>query len=319
MNSPDYDDFIDKFSVPAPISPLLPTPVASPSHEPSQDVIYDSLPPMEQSTVPESPLKDLLSESPLKDLLPESPLKDLLLESPLKDLLFKSPLKDSLLEDSKPPVVSMLPVVSRPPEVFTPVKKAHVKKVDSVIHRSPRSRERRNEERRKEERRPRDPRLYRRSDFRPQYRRPDFKPSVFRRPPYVQQLMPTSQENAQVFFHGQGLAVLCIRNSGFLLTNRVFLYARDRECPNELFKFLHYLNVGTICVTDQHSKQKFKKIQVSWISSSQSKRTPVMLLNSNGHELGQCPFWNQTICHRWIAVQGMCAILHQSINPIFHS
>ncbi|GFV43708.1 uncharacterized protein TNCV_1270811 [Trichonephila clavipes] len=57
----------------------------------------------------------------------------------------------------------------------------------------------------------------------------------------------------------------------------------DWECPNELFKFLHYLNVGTICVTDQYSKQTFKEIQASWSSSSQFKRTPVMLLNSNGH------------------------------------
>ncbi|GFV09638.1 hypothetical protein TNCV_2937491 [Trichonephila clavipes] len=60
MNFPDYDDFIDMFSVPKPVSPLPPTPVASPSHEPSQDVIYDSLPPMEQSRIPVSPLKDLL-------------------------------------------------------------------------------------------------------------------------------------------------------------------------------------------------------------------------------------------------------------------
>ncbi|GFX48221.1 hypothetical protein TNCV_3931711 [Trichonephila clavipes] len=63
---------------------------------------------------------------------------------------------------------------------------------------------------------------------------------------------------------------------------------------HELFKFLHHLNVGTICVTDQHSKQTFKDIQASWISSSPFKRTPVMLLNSNGRELGQCPFCNQT-------------------------
>ncbi|GFV39338.1 hypothetical protein TNCV_1230401 [Trichonephila clavipes] len=120
-------------------------------------------------------------------------------------------------------------------------------------------------------------------------------------------------------FHSQGLAVLCIRTSGFTLTNGVVSYAMDRECPHELFKFLHYLNVGTICVTDQHSKQTFKDIQASWSSSSPFKRTPVMLLNANGRELGQCPFCNQTTCHRWIAVQGMCAILHQPINPIFHS
>ncbi|GFY31529.1 hypothetical protein TNCV_4693731 [Trichonephila clavipes] len=132
MNSPDYEDFIGMFSVPTPISPLPPTPVASPSHEPSQDVIYDSSTPMEQSTVPESPLKDLLPV------------------------------------DSKPSVVS------RPPQVSTPVKKVDVKQVDSIIHRghSPRSRERRNEERRNEkrrneERRPRNPRLYRRPNFRP--------------------------------------------------------------------------------------------------------------------------------------------------------
>ncbi|GFX85824.1 hypothetical protein TNCV_2472261 [Trichonephila clavipes] len=93
----------------------------------------------------------------------------------------------------------------------------------------------------------------------------------------------------------------------------------DPECPHELFKFFHYLNVGTICVTDQHSKQTFKDIQASWSSSSPFKRTPVKLLNANERELGQCPFCNQTTCHRWVAVQGMCAILHQPINPIFHS
>ncbi|GFX25197.1 hypothetical protein TNCV_2753721 [Trichonephila clavipes] len=80
MNFPDYNDFIDMFSVPTPISPLQPTPVASLSHEPSQDAIYDSLPPMEHSMVPESPLKDLLpaeqsrvSESPLKDSVDSKP------------------------------------------------------------------------------------------------------------------------------------------------------------------------------------------------------------------------------------------------------
>ncbi|GFS93447.1 hypothetical protein TNCV_2628261 [Trichonephila clavipes] len=131
MNSLDYDDFIDMFNVPTPISPLPPTPVASPSHEQSQDVIYDSLPPMEQSTVPESPLKEPMEPS----RVPKSPLKD-----PV---------------DSKPPIVSKAP--------DPPVKKAHDKKVDFVIHCSPRS------ERRNEEQRPRDPRMYRRPDFRPPY------------------------------------------------------------------------------------------------------------------------------------------------------
>ncbi|GFW20863.1 hypothetical protein TNCV_1050841 [Trichonephila clavipes] len=44
--------------LPTPVSPLPPTPVASPSHEPFQDVsmIYEFLPPMEYL-----PLKDLLS------------------------------------------------------------------------------------------------------------------------------------------------------------------------------------------------------------------------------------------------------------------
>ncbi|GFX70516.1 hypothetical protein TNCV_874901 [Trichonephila clavipes] len=227
-------------------------PVASPSHEQSQDTIYDSLPPMEQSTVPKSPLKEPMEPS----RVPKSPLKD-----PV---------------EFKPLIVSKSPDPS-------------VKKVDSVIHCAPRSRERRNEERRKEkrrneERRPRDNIMYRRPYFSPSYQRYDFKPRVFTRPPYEQQLMPISQENAQVLFHSQGLAVLCIRNNGFTLTNGVVPYAMDRECPNELFKFLHYLNVGTICVTDQHSKHTFKEIQASWSSSSQFKRTPVMLLNSNGYD-----------------------------------
>ncbi|GFT68155.1 hypothetical protein TNCV_372931 [Trichonephila clavipes] len=64
-----------------------------------------------------------------------------------------------------------------------------------------------------------------------------FKPRVFQRPPYAQQLMPTSQENAQVFFHSQGLAVLCIRNSDFTLTNGVVSYAMDRNVPNNCLNF----------------------------------------------------------------------------------
>ncbi|GFX86151.1 hypothetical protein TNCV_2560331 [Trichonephila clavipes] len=108
-------------------------------------------------------------------------------------------------------------------------------------------------------------------------------------------------------------------NNGFVLTNGVVSYAMDQDSPNELCISLHCLNVNTICVTNQHSKPKLKEFQASWSSSSQFKRTPVMLLNSNGCEPGQCPFCNQTICHRWIAVQGMCAILHQPINPIIHS
>ncbi|GFT61080.1 hypothetical protein TNCV_4558141 [Trichonephila clavipes] len=144
-NSPNYDDIIDMFNVRTPISPLLLTPMASPSHEQSQESIYDLLPPMEQSTVPESPLKEPMYPS----RVPKSPLKD-----PV---------------DSKPPIVSKSP---DPP----------VKKVDSVIHCSPLSRERRNEKRRNQERRPRDPRMYRRPDFRPSYRRYNYKRRVFRRP-----------------------------------------------------------------------------------------------------------------------------------------
>ncbi|GFW62551.1 hypothetical protein TNCV_85531 [Trichonephila clavipes] len=64
---------------------------------------------MEQSTVSESSLKDPMEPS----TVPESPLK----------------------EPVDPPKVSKSP--------DPPVKKAHVKKIHSVIHRSPRSKERR--------------------------------------------------------------------------------------------------------------------------------------------------------------------------------
>ncbi|GFT36918.1 hypothetical protein TNCV_174871 [Trichonephila clavipes] len=301
MNSPDYDDFIDMFSAPTPVSSLPPTPVASPSHEASEDVIYDSLPPMEQSTVSETPLKNPLEPSRVS-------------ESPFKELV-----------DSKPPIVSK--------SLDPSVKKAHVKKVNSIIHRSPRSKERwneeiwneenverRNEKRWHEETRPRDPRLYKRPNFRPPYQRHHFKPRVFQRPPYAQQLMPTFQENAQVFFHSQGLAVLCIRNSVFTLTNGVVSRMPWIEnVPTNCLNF--YIISMSVPFTSPTNilKKTFKDIQASWNSSSPFKRTPVMLLNSNGRELGQCPFCNQTTCHRWIEVQGMCAVLHQPINPIFHS
>ncbi|GFT64473.1 hypothetical protein TNCV_2382271 [Trichonephila clavipes] len=114
MNSPDYDDCINMFSVLTPVSLLPPTPVASPSHEASEDVVYDSLPPMEQSTFSETPLKNPMEPS----RVPESPLNE-----PV---------------DSKPPIVSK--------SLDPPTKKTHAKKVNSIIHRSPRSKERRNEE-----------------------------------------------------------------------------------------------------------------------------------------------------------------------------
>ncbi|GFV08701.1 hypothetical protein TNCV_4055851 [Trichonephila clavipes] len=73
------------FNVRTPISPLPPTPVASPSHEQSQDLIYDSLPPMEQFTVPESPLKEPMEPS----RVPKSPLKDPVYSKP--PIVSKSP------------------------------------------------------------------------------------------------------------------------------------------------------------------------------------------------------------------------------------
>ncbi|GFS54574.1 hypothetical protein TNCV_2748971 [Trichonephila clavipes] len=177
-----------------------------------------------------------------------------------------SPLKDPV--DSKPPIVSRSP--------DPPVKKAHIEKVVIplfIVLRDPGKDEMRKDGTRNE----------------------GMRNEGHETPACIED--PISNPRIE------GLAVLCIRNNGFTQTNGVVSYAMDRECPNELFKFLHYLNFGTICVTDQHSKQTFKEIQASWSSSSQFKRSPVMPLNSNGRELGQCPFCNQTICHRWIAVQ----------------
>ncbi|GFS86587.1 hypothetical protein TNCV_903411 [Trichonephila clavipes] len=71
---------------------------------------------------------------------------------------------------------------------------------------------------------------------------------------------------AQVFLHTQSLAVLRLRDHGFTFTNGAVSYAMHRVCPNQLFPSLHYLNVGTICVTDQRSKNEFKVIQACWSS-----------------------------------------------------
>ncbi|GFU21039.1 hypothetical protein TNCV_4895181 [Trichonephila clavipes] len=54
MNAPDYKDLVDMFNLTTPVSPLLYTPEASPSHEPSQDEISH----MEQSMISLEPLRD---------------------------------------------------------------------------------------------------------------------------------------------------------------------------------------------------------------------------------------------------------------------
>ncbi|GFX75990.1 hypothetical protein TNCV_1995441 [Trichonephila clavipes] len=331
----------------------VPTPMASPSYE----VMYDSLPPHGaiyrfrfvfgrchgKSRVLESPLKEPVDSKPPVSKSPNPPVKKN--EEQLKEEGQNEELQNKERRNEERRKEERRNGARRNEERRNEARRNEERRNEERRNKKRRNDERwnneetqneeqlkeeeqneelQNEERRNvkiwnEEQRPRYPRFYRRPNFRPPYQRQNFKPRVYQRPPYAQQLMPTSQENAQVFFHSQGLAVLCIRNSGFTLTNGVVSYAMDRECPHELFKFLHHLHVGTICVTDQHSKQTFKDIQASWISSSPFKRTPVMLLNSNGRELGQCPFCNQATCHRWIAVQSMCAILHQPINPIFIS
>ncbi|GFU86744.1 hypothetical protein TNCV_1294041 [Trichonephila clavipes] len=106
---------------------------------------------MEQPTVSESHFKDPMEQSKL----PESPLKESVDSKP--PYVYNPPVVSKLPIVSKPPIVSKSPVASRPPVVSKspdpPLKKARAKKVDSVIHRFPRSRERRHEERRNEERR----------------------------------------------------------------------------------------------------------------------------------------------------------------------
>ncbi|GFR15153.1 hypothetical protein TNCT_284151 [Trichonephila clavata] len=97
-------------------------------------------------------------------------------------------------------------------------------------------------------------------------RRRRFKP--YRRPPYAYRF---PQNHAQVFFHTHGLAVLCLRDHGFTLTNGVVSYASDRVGANELFNSLHYLNVGTLCMTDSRSKEEFKDIQAKWSAFSPFK------------------------------------------------
>ncbi|GFV07123.1 DDE_3 domain-containing protein [Trichonephila clavipes] len=75
---------------------------------------------------------------------------------------------------------------------------------------------------------------------------------------------------------GYGLDMLCLIDNGFTMPNGVVSYALDRGCKNKLFKYLHYLNVGTLCVTDQRPKLKFKEIKASCSPSSLFKWTPVM-------------------------------------------
>ncbi|GFX25207.1 hypothetical protein TNCV_2753821 [Trichonephila clavipes] len=182
MNSPDYNDFIDMFSVPTPISPLPPTPVASQSHEPSQDAIYDSLPPLEQSMVPESPLKDLLPVE--QSRVSESPLKD-----PV---------------DSKPPNVSKSPE----PPVKMPLSRRLIPSF--ILLRDPGKEEMRkdgtmNEEVRNEGNET--PGCVEGPNSDPRIEGMISKPECFGD--------PTFKENVQVFFYSQGLALLCIRNKCF--------------------------------------------------------------------------------------------------------
>ncbi|GFT72689.1 hypothetical protein TNCV_755931 [Trichonephila clavipes] len=88
---------------------------------------------------------------------------------------------------------------------------------------------------------------------------------------------------------------------------QVFEFCRGRIVAYRDIYIVDYLAGKSVVVLDE-TKQL-------WSSSSQFKRTPVMLLNSNGREQGQCPFCNRTMCHRWIDVQDDSAhILFKNIK-----
>ncbi|GFX64547.1 hypothetical protein TNCV_2811721 [Trichonephila clavipes] len=79
--------------------------------------------------------------------------------------------------------------------------------------------------------------------------------------------MPNSQENTQVFFHSQGLAVLCNRNSGFTQSQPAYFalanvfYHDGKPMPIELSIATIPRDGGdpeVICITVNHAGQTSK-------------------------------------------------------------
>ncbi|GFT37529.1 hypothetical protein NPIL_514041 [Nephila pilipes] len=52
------------------------------------------------------------------------------------------------------------------------------------------------------------------------------------------------------FFYHQGMAVFSSSDDGSTLTNVFVSYARNQWCPKTSSKYLHYVNIGKICVTN---------------------------------------------------------------------
>ncbi|GFT31778.1 hypothetical protein NPIL_657691 [Nephila pilipes] len=58
------------------------------------------------------------------------------------------------------------------------------------------------------------------------------------------------EPRARIFFHHHGIAIFSSSDDGFTLTNGDVSYALDQWCAKTLAKCLTYINIGTVCVTD---------------------------------------------------------------------
>ncbi|GFS53456.1 hypothetical protein NPIL_44441 [Nephila pilipes] len=308
----NFDDLFEEMNLPVPLSPLLLTPGASPRPmSPAESV----------AEIPELYFGKSVEESPERS--------------------FAESVAQSLEPCSTEPRAASLrpgPSLAKPTVVQrktdSPRRKRYRSKEAKKSSKRSRTDEKKSSDRstsldarphdlRSPEARPHGPRSQeaRPHDPRSQEARPrDFKIPTRHIPAFGRRFLPSSWEEArpQIFFHHHGMAVFSCRDDGFTLTNGVVSYASNQWCVKILSKCLTYINIGTVCVTEDRSKVQFRAFQNSLPSLSPWMLLTLVMLNHGKEENGPCPYCSRNECHRWLATQSMSTLLHFLIYPIYH-
>ncbi|KAG8172970.1 hypothetical protein JTE90_016957 [Oedothorax gibbosus] len=125
------------------------------------------------------------------------------------------------------------------------------------------------------------------------------------RPPYTR----LASGLIEPHFHAKSRAVLCIRDTGFTLTNGFISYTMDRNALYPvLLEHVQHLRVGKLIFTDEATRLQWKMLVERGRTNFDFSQVPNYKMSEKNLE--PCPLCHQSNCHRHIAVEGIRRMLN---------
>jgi len=151
---------------------------------------------------------------------------------------------------------------------------------------------------------------FRAGDYTP---RRQFRANFYKRPIYQRRPYPPVRTHV----HGGVRAVICIKDSGFTLTNGCVSYVLDdgRVSPS-VVECVALMKVAKLIHTDDGTLHRLRRIKDGLAAHHPFRKIPLYQLDATIEK--QCPQCESDRCHRHWAVQGMTKIGRRPVEPIPH-